>query len=158
MQWREVCKPESWEQSPPPIYFQVLSIPSRKCFLDPVTSLPFRFLLSWAKLPFAKPPPLIFSFFLSMHFLQIIAACLKPLNVLWLLLGVRASLMAQMIICLQCKKPGFDPWVGKIPWRRKWQSTPELLPGESHGQRSLEGYSAWGHKESDKTEQWILLL
>ena len=60
--------------------------------------------------------------------------------------------MAQMIICLQCKRPEFDPWIGKIPWRRKWQSTPEPLPGESHGQRSLEGYSAWGHKESDKTE------
>ena len=36
--------------------------------------------------------------------------------------------------------PGFDPWVRKIPWRRKWQSTPVFLPGESHGQRSLAGY------------------
>ena len=44
-------------------------------------------------------------------------------------------------------------WVGKIPWRRKWQSTPVLLPGESHGQRSLVGYSLWGHKESDMTER-----
>ena len=47
----------------------------------------------------------------------------------------------------------FDPWVGKIPWRRKWQPTPVLLPGESHGQRSLVGYSPWGRKESDRTEQ-----
>ena len=39
----------------------------------------------------------------------------------------------------------------KIPWRRKWQSTPVLLPGKSHGQRSLAGYSPWGHKESDTT-------
>ena len=46
----------------------------------------------------------------------------------------------------------FDPWVGKIPWRRKWQSTPVLLPGKSHGQRSLVGYSPWGRKESDTTE------
>ena len=47
----------------------------------------------------------------------------------------------------------FDPWVGKIPWRRKWQPTPVLLPGKSHGQRSLVGYSPWGHKESDITER-----
>ena len=38
----------------------------------------------------------------------------------------------------------FDPWVRKIPWRRAWLPTPVLLPGESHGQRSLEGYSLWG--------------
>ena len=47
----------------------------------------------------------------------------------------------------------FDPWVGKIPWRRKWQPTPILLPGKSHGQRSLIGYSPWGHKELDTTER-----
>ena len=47
----------------------------------------------------------------------------------------------------------FNPWVGKICWRRKWQSTPVLLPGKSHGQRSLVGYSPWGRKESDTTEQ-----
>ena len=52
-------------------------------------------------------------------------------------------------ICLQCRRSGFDPWVGKIPWRRKWQPTPIFLPGESHGQRSLMGYSSWAHKESD---------
>ena len=51
----------------------------------------------------------------------------------------------------QCRRHGFSPWVGKIPWRRKWQPTPVFLPGESHGQRSLEGYSSWGHKESDTT-------
>ena len=45
----------------------------------------------------------------------------------------------------------FHPWVGKIPWRREWQSTPVFLPGESHGQRSLVGYSPWGRKESDST-------
>ena len=55
----------------------------------------------------------------------------------------------------QCKRPkrcGFDPWVGKSPWRRKWQPTPVFLPGESHGQRNLVGYSPWGCKESDMTE------
>ena len=51
------------------------------------------------------------------------------------------------------KRRGFDPWVRKIPWRKKWQLTPVLLPGESHGQRSLEGYSPWGHKEVVTTER-----
>ena len=44
-------------------------------------------------------------------------------------------------MCLQCGRPGFDPLVGKVPWRRKWQPTPVFLPGESHGQRSLVDYS-----------------
>ena len=51
------------------------------------------------------------------------------------------------------KRRGFNPWVGKIPWRRAWQPTPVFLPGESHGQRSLAGCSPWGRKESDRTEQ-----
>ena len=42
--------------------------------------------------------------------------------------------------------------LGRFPWRREWQPTPVFLPGESHGQRSLEGYSPWGCKESDMTE------
>ena len=46
---------------------------------------------------------------------------------------------------------GFDLWVRKFPWRRKWQPSPVFLPGESCGQRSLEGYSPWGHQESDTT-------
>ena len=50
-------------------------------------------------------------------------------------------------------RPRFDPWLGKIPWRRKWQPTPVLLPGKSHGWRSPVGYSPWGHKESDMTER-----
>ena len=49
-------------------------------------------------------------------------------------------------ICLQCGRPGFDPWVGKIPWRKKWQPTPVLLPGKSHVWRSLVCYSPWGRK------------
>ena len=62
-------------------------------------------------------------------------------------------------------RPRFDPWVGKIPWRKEWQPAPVFLPGEFHGQRSLAGYSPWGHKESDTTEhmyththtgQWIV--
>ena len=53
---------------------------------------------------------------------------------------------------------GFNPWVGKIPWTRKWEPTPVFLFGEFHGQRSLAGYSPWGHKESDTTEQITLSL
>ena len=54
---------------------------------------------------------------------------------------------------LQCRRPRFDPWVGKILWRRKWQPTPVHLLGKSHGRRSIVGYSPWGHKELDTTEQ-----
>ena len=46
---------------------------------------------------------------------------------------------------------GFDPWVRKIPWRGKWKPTPVFLSGKFHGQRSLTGYSPWGHKELDTT-------
>ena len=51
-----------------------------------------------------------------------------------------------------------DPWVRKFPWRRKWLPTAVFLPGEFHRQRSLVGYSPWGHKESDTTEQLTLSL
>ena len=54
----------------------------------------------------------------------------------------------------QYRRCRFDSWVRKIPWRRKWQSTPALLPGKSHGQRSLIGYSPWGRNESNTTE-WL---
>ena len=65
-----------------------------------------------------------------------------------------ASLVSQMVKRPPAmKRPGFDPWVGKSPWRRKWQPTPVFLPGESHGQRTLIGYSPWGRKESDTTER-----
>ena len=46
----------------------------------------------------------------------------------------------------QCRGLAFDPWVVKIPWSRKWQSTPEFLPEHFHGQRSLVGYSLWDFK------------
>ena len=51
------------------------------------------------------------------------------------------------------KISSFDPCIRKIPWRRKWQPTPVFLPGKSQGQKSLAGYSPWGRKESDTTEQ-----
>ena len=61
----------------------------------------------------------------------------------WLCFKRQVVLMAKNppAKCRKHKRPEFDPWVGKIPWRRAWQPTPVLLPGESHGQRSLVGYS-----------------
>ena len=53
---------------------------------------------------------------------------------------------------LQCRRPGFDPGLGKILWRREWQPIPVILPGNSNGQRNLAGYSPWDHKELDTTE------
>ena len=55
-------------------------------------------------------------------------------------------------ICLIMQEMWFDPWVGKIPWRSKWQPTPVFLPGESRGQRRLAGYSPWYCKELDMIE------
>ena len=58
-----------------------------------------------------------------------------------------ASLIPQLWlrICLQCGRPGFDPWVGKIPWRRAWQPIPVFWPGKFHGL-----YRPWGRKESEQ--------
>ena len=58
----------------------------------------------------------------------------------------------------QCRRPGFNPWVEKIPWGKEWLPTPIFLPVKFHGQRSLVGYSPWGHKGSDMTEQLKLSL
>ena len=59
-------------------------------------------------------------------------------------------LVAQTVKCLSTMR---ETWVGEIPWRRKWQPTPVLLPGKSHRQRSLVDYSPWGRKELDTTER-----
>ena len=50
--------------------------------------------------------------------------------------------------CRRHNRGGFDPWVEQSPWRRAWQPTPVLSPGDTHGQRSLVGYRPWGHKET----------
>ena len=61
----------------------------------------------------------------------------------------------------QCRSCGFHLWVGKIPWRGKWQPTPVFMPGKSQKQRSLVGSSPWGRKESDNwptnTHTWYLV-
>ena len=54
--------------------------------------------------------------------------------------------------CMRHRRCRFHPWVGKIPWRKKWPPTPVFLPGEPHGQGSLGGYGLQGRKESDTTE------
>ena len=53
--------------------------------------------------------------------------------------------------CRKCRGCGFNPWLRKIPWKRKWQPTPISLTGKCRGQRNLESYSPWGCKESDMT-------
>ena len=64
-----------------------------------------------------------------------------------------ASLVAQMVKHPPAmQEPGFNPWVRKISWRRRWKPTPVSLPGKLHGQRTLAGYSPWGLKELDTTE------
>ena len=68
----------------------------------------------------------------------------------------RQVLVAQMVKNLpaNARRSGFNPWVGKMPWRREWQPTPVFLPGESHGRRSLVCYSPRGRKALDMTE-WL---
>ena len=68
---------------------------------------------------------------------------------------LRLSLVAQR---MQCRRPRFDPWNGKIPWEKKWKLTPVCLPGEFNGQRSLVGYSPGGGKQSDMTQRLTLSL
>ena len=82
--------------------------------------------------------------------------CLWPRTFARWLKKKGASPMAQRVKNLlqyrRHRRWWFDSWIWKIPWRRKWQPTPGFLPGESHGQRSLEGYSPWSRKELDRTE------
>ena len=67
-------------------------------------------------------------------------------------LGSPPSAQQSRIHC-QCTRLRFNPWVRKVPWRRKWQPTPVFLPGKSPGQRHQAGYSPWGCKELDTTER-----
>ena len=72
---------------------------------------------------------------------QILSILSLMVHSCWVLLkNVWASQVAR------CRRCGFGPWARKIPWRRKQQPIPVLLPGKSHGQRSLVGYSTWGCK------------
>ena len=67
---------------------------------------------------------------------------------------LRVSLVAQMVKhLLTMRETQLQSLGWKISWRRKWQPTPVFLPGKSHGWRNLVGYSPWGRKELDMTEQ-----
>ena len=75
----------------------------------------------------------------------------------WYLVSLVARVVKNLL-CLQCRRPRFDPRVRKIPWRRKWQPTPVFLPRESHGQKNLGGYRPWNCRESDTAKRLILAL
>ena len=95
------------------------------------------------------PPPLVCCcccFSIKIFFSVLGSLFSDKSSILW------ASLVAQRLKRLPAM-PGFNPWVRKIPWRRNWQPTSVFLPGESHGRRSLVGYSPQGCKESDTTER-----
>ena len=71
---------------------------------------------------------------------------------LWSMGSKRAGHDFTFTFTFHCRGHRFDPWLRKIRWRRRWQPTPVFLPGESHGQRSIRGYSPWGCKESKMAE------
>ena len=104
-------------------------------------------LTDWTSTPFPTTSPCGYS---SSVLKQPLDSSLISIWVSWWL--------RQQRICLQCRRPGFNPCIRKIPWRRAWQSTPVFLPGEFHGQRKLAGYSPWGCKELDATEQLTFSL
>ena len=82
-----------------------------------------------------------------------------PIAILWYrcyhphLRGFPGSTSGKESTCQCWSHKRLDPWVGKIPWRRKWQPTLVFLPGKFHGQRSLVGYSPWGCRELGMTER-----
>ena len=107
---------------------------------------------------------------LSCHSYQVALFSLPPLTLWWqaryLVLSEDKWVVFEFWVdyssecySLECRRPGFDPWVWKIPWRRKWQPTPLCLPGESNGQRSLVGYSPWdsrvGHDWTTNTDRHL---
>ena len=106
-----------------------------------------------------KPWLCVWSVRVKLHFSAVLLVMLLPCVVFVLELeATRLQWLSRLKIYLQCRRPGFNPWLRKIPWRREWLPTPVFLPGEFHGQRSLVGYSLWGHKESDRTERITLSL
>ena len=95
------------------------------------------------------------------HVLQGLPPCLG--FVLFCLIFMYVCMWASQVVCgkesdCQCRRRRFNPWSRKIPWRRKWRPTPVFLPGKSYGQRRLVGYSSWGGKESDRTEQLSVFM
>ena len=75
----------------------------------------------------------------------------NPKNGGYIYMAIRMA--QQQRICLPYRRSGFDPWIGKIPWKRKQQPTPVSFTDKSYGQRSLAGYSPWGRKELNMTKR-----
>ena len=90
--------------------------------------------------------------------LQLLRQCLLPALLGKLPRGAVVKKKKSACKCRRCKRCRLDPWVGTIPWGRNGQPTPVVLPGKSHGRRSLAGYSPWGRRELDTTEQAPALL
>ena len=115
---------------------------------------------NWKFVPFdcfhPTTSPLILAFGkhksdLSLWFFGLLFKYNWPMVVCW---GFPGGASGKEPAC-QCRRPkrrGFNPWVGKIPWRRQWHPTPVSLPGKFHGQWRLVGHSPKGHKKSDATE------
>ena len=85
--------------------------------------------------------------------------CLRQFTGCMMIRGFPWWLSGKESAC-QCRRCGFDPCIRKIPWKRKRQPTPVFLPGKYHGQRSLAGYSPWGHKRIGhnlvtNTTEWL---
>ena len=105
----------------------------------------------WALSPPVPQPPFSFlshEFDISRSLRQVGSHSICPVTGLFHSVQCLPWWLRWWRICLQCRRPRFDPWVMKIPWRRKWQPTLVFLPGKFHGQRSLMGYSPWDCKES----------
>ena len=98
----------------------------------------------WHVFDWFKSTPIQLAKRIKLHYLVLARVCVP---VLWELprwhSGKESACQSR-----RHRRHGFQPWVGKIAWRRKWQSTPAFLPGKFRGQRSVAGYSPWDYKES----------
>ena len=130
------------EETTDSLFWIILNYPSPS-FSERDTGL-FTYLHGW-NFPFRSHTTLILP---SYNLGRFLSQKLQFLQSLW---GFPWGLSGRGLsgrVHLQCRRPGFDPWVGKVPWRGEWQPTPVFLPGKLHGQRSLAGHSPWGRKES----------
>ena len=101
---------------------------------------------------FPSFPPFLSSSFLELIYHTVLISAAQQSDSATHLGASQVALVVKNLQPVQrLRRLGFHPWVGKIPWRRKWQPTPVFVPGKSHRQKSLAGYSPWGRKESDTT-------
>ena len=120
-----------WPSEPAPLSSAPAELPDGRCLCGPSTGTSYQ---TWGE--------------------KIKSYCLDPFITSWprTWLPQLAQLYRICLQCRRCRKRRFNPWLGKILWKRAWQPTPVFLPGESHGQRNLAIYSPWSCKESDRTE------